>query len=187
MYADDNQMSSAEAVASFPGAQSPVFGVAGLAEGVAGLAGSAALVDEQVGGGRVIAFSIDPNFRAWTQGTQRMLWNAVTGPDASAARAASAGSTPRAEAEQQARRAASALPHLGSEMRIAVAATDADVTARLLREYGAHFVRQRLGVGTLFLVANRRDLSVEEHPFFGQLLADLMDARVDLRWASLNC
>ena len=46
----------------------PDFATSGLAIGVDTLAGTAAVVDEAVGSGRVVSFSIDPNFRAWTAG-----------------------------------------------------------------------------------------------------------------------
>jgi len=39
------------------------------------------LVDEPMGDGRTIVFSVDPNFRAWTEGTQQILWNAILGPN----------------------------------------------------------------------------------------------------------
>ena len=67
-----------------------------------------------------------------------------------------------------------------------MARADAGATAAALRGYGAHFVRQRLGAqGVLFLVANRRDLSVEEHPFFAPLLQRLQEEGVRLRFASI--
>ena len=34
------------------------------------------------------------------------------------------------------------------------------------------------GAEVLFLVANRKDLSFEEHPFFGQVLRDLQAAGI---------
>ena len=69
------------------------------------------------------SFSIDPNFRAWTQGTQRMLWNAIVGPDP-----AGFGTRPRGRLEGAGGgreggrgRAAERLPDLGSAIRIRVA------------------------------------------------------------------
>ncbi|HYJ09318.1 MAG TPA: hypothetical protein VEX18_09915, partial [Polyangiaceae bacterium] len=49
---------------------------------------TAAAVDERFGEGRVVAFNFDPNFRAFTDGTQRMLRNAMFGDDPGTARAA---------------------------------------------------------------------------------------------------
>ena len=53
----------------------------GLALHTQGLAGQPASVDEAFGDGRVILFPFDVNFRGMTQGTQRILWNAIYGPD----------------------------------------------------------------------------------------------------------
>lgn len=47
------------------------------------LAGQPAAVDETFGAGRVVLFPYNLNFRVQTQGTQRILWNAVFGPDPS--------------------------------------------------------------------------------------------------------
>jgi hypothetical protein len=47
------------------------------------LAGQPAAVDEGYGAGRVVLFPFNVNFRLFTQGTQRVLWNAIFGPDPS--------------------------------------------------------------------------------------------------------
>ena len=65
-------------------ARFPVYGgedffVSGFARGESELGGTAAVIDEPVGTGRVVLFSTDPNFRAWTVGMQKMLRNAVLG------------------------------------------------------------------------------------------------------------
>ena len=39
------------------------------------------MVDEPYADGRVVAFAGEPNFRAFTDGTQKILWNAVYGAD----------------------------------------------------------------------------------------------------------
>jgi len=56
------------------------FASSGLALAPDGLPGSAAIVDEAYGRGRVTIFGFDANFRGETWGTQRILWNAIYGP-----------------------------------------------------------------------------------------------------------
>jgi Zinc carboxypeptidase len=57
------------------------FETSGLALHTQQLAGQPAAVDEPRGDGRVVLFPFDVNYRAYTQGTQRILWNAIVGPD----------------------------------------------------------------------------------------------------------
>jgi hypothetical protein len=59
------------------------FETSGLALHTQRLAGQAAAVDEPRGDGRIVLFPFDVNYRAYTQGTQRILWNAILGPDPS--------------------------------------------------------------------------------------------------------
>ena len=190
MYQDDAAMKPGlgTVVASYPAPSSPDYATSGLAIKVDSLAGTAAVVDEAVGQGRVIAFSVDPNFRAWTQGTQRLLWNAILGPDpaAFAVGAAPAGSRARAAADKAALDAATALPDLGSAIRIRVGGKDANATIKVLKRYGAEYVRQDVDGDALFLVANRSDLSYDEHPTFTLIVRDLETARIDLKAASLE-
>src|SRR3712207_6973997 len=49
----------------------PDFFVSGFADGAEELGGTAAVIDEPVGDGRAVLFSFEPNFRAFTDGTQR--------------------------------------------------------------------------------------------------------------------
>ena len=188
MYEDDRVMKPGlgTAVATFPSAADAAFATSGLTLGIDALAGTAAVADEAVGEGRVVSFSFDPNFRAWTQGTQRLLWNAIVGPDpVGFGAAAPAGSKERAAAEKAAQDAAAGVVEFGSAIRIRVAASDAAATARILNRHGAEVVRIDLGGEVLFLVANRKDLSFEEHPYFGTVVRDLERAGIDVRAASL--
>jgi hypothetical protein len=57
------------------------FETSGLALHTHRLAGQPAAVDQTYGRGRVVLFPFDLNFRGITQGTQRILWNAIVGPD----------------------------------------------------------------------------------------------------------
>jgi len=59
------------------------FEVSGASLHTQRLAGQPAAVDEPFGSGRVILFPYNVNFRLSTQGTQRILWNAIFGPDPS--------------------------------------------------------------------------------------------------------
>jgi len=45
------------------------------------IAGTAAVIDQPVGAGRAIVLPFDPNFRLYTVGMQRVIWNALFGPD----------------------------------------------------------------------------------------------------------
>ncbi len=88
-YEYDNVMraSSPEHVAvEFPPADSADWFVSGFAAGAEELGGTAAVVDEPVGRGRTTVFSVEPNFRAFTTGFQKLLRNAVLGDDAAIAR-----------------------------------------------------------------------------------------------------
>lgn len=173
MYNNDDRMSSGlgSPAASFPAPGDPAFHTSGLAIGVDELADTAAIIDEAVGKGRSIVFSFDPNFRGWTEGTQRLLWNALYGPDPAAPGAFSA--SQQAEARNAAMGAAKALPALGKPIRIVVASSDADLTRALLLKYGAEFKELRKAERSIFLIENRQALSREEHPFITDLARDL--------------
>jgi hypothetical protein len=188
MYADDSTMRPGlgAAVATFPEPGSANYATSGLTIGVESLAGTSAVVDEAVGAGRVVTFSVDPNFRAWTQGTQRILWNALVGPDpAGPAVALAAGSRERAPAEKAAAEWVAKVPSLGSAIRIRVAAADAAAAGKILDRHGAEWYAVEAGNETLFLVANRDDLAYDEHPFFGLLVRDLDKAGIKMLAASL--
>ena len=189
MYLDDRTMQPGlgDAVATIPGAGDPDFATSGLAIGVDSLAGTSVLVDEAVGveGGRVISFSIDPNFRGWTQGTHRLLWNAIVGPNPSGVTGLVAGSQARVAAEKAALDAAAKLPELGSAIRVRVALKDAKATAQILQRRSSEVVRIDLGAETLFLVGNKKDLGAHEHPWFGLVIRELENAGIDVRAASL--
>jgi hypothetical protein len=72
---------AASAVVRFPAATSPRWFISGFAEGAEELGRTAAVVDEAYADGRVVAFAGEPNFRAFTDGTQKLLWNAIYGAD----------------------------------------------------------------------------------------------------------
>jgi len=41
----------------------------------------AVVTDEPSGNGRVISWATDPMYRGYTEGTKRLLWNAIVQPD----------------------------------------------------------------------------------------------------------
>lgn len=175
MYVNDAVMTPGlgQAAARFPALGDPVFHTSGLAIGVDELANTAALVDEAVGSGRSVVFSFDPNFRGWTEGTQRLLWNALYGPNP-AVPPLSVSPKERASALDTASRALKAMPDTGGKaMRIVVAPADADQTRAVLQRYGAEFKVSAKKERTVFVIANRDGLSGEEHPFAADLAREL--------------
>ena len=188
MYQDDARMAPGlgSAVGTFPAFGDPDYATSGLTIGVQTLAGTSVVSDEAVGSGRVISFSIDPTFRGWTQGTQRLLWNAIVGPDpAGFGPGLLAGSKARAAAEKAALDAASALPDVGSAIRIRVSRADAAATAKILARRSSEVIRIDLGNETLFLIANKKDLSVEESAVFTLAIRELGQAGISLIAASV--
>jgi hypothetical protein len=133
-----------DAPVTYPPADSPDFFLSGYGEGVERLGGTAAVVDEAVGQGRVVAFASDPNYRAFTEGSAKLLRNAILGPDpqrAARARASRAGSPALEASAARARRTL----HGGSEdLWLAVPRADAPAAAAVLRRLGA---RPQVGYG----------------------------------------
>lgn len=82
----DKQMSGngAAVIASFP---AKPF-VSGYAQQAATLAGSAVEAVNRVGGGSVTVFSLEPNFRAYTDGTAKLLFDALLATPGAAAKLA---------------------------------------------------------------------------------------------------
>jgi hypothetical protein len=68
----------------YPMAGDPDWFVSGFAEGEEQLHGTGAVVDQAYGDGRVVLFGFDPTFRALTDGTAKILRNAVLGPEPAA-------------------------------------------------------------------------------------------------------
>jgi hypothetical protein len=160
----------------------PVFGsqdffVSGFARGEEELGGTAAVADEPVGAGRLVLFTTDPNYRAWTKGMQRILWNALFGADPWPGRAPDAGSPARAADEAAAVAAAEALPDQ-SAIRLSVHARDTDATQALIRRYTTAYTVAKATGKVTFLLANPDGLAADEHPFIGLLSQDLVDAGI---------
>ena len=179
LYDYDDVMTIVDGAAPvrFPAFASEDFFVSGFASGEDELGGTAAVADEPVGAGRLVLFTTDPNYRAWTQGMQKVLWNALFGPDPWAGRAPNAGSAARAADEAAAIAAAQALPD-SSAIRLSVHQRDADATRALVRKYTASYTVAKSTGKVTFLIANPDGLSADEHPFVGLLSEDLVDAGI---------
>ena len=103
------------------------FFVSGYERGADELRGTTAVVAERYADGRVVLFAGDPNFRAFTDGTQRILWNAILGGDP-APDGLDAATAPAATARAAA--AARGVHQLGDDATVTVtAARQASVLA----------------------------------------------------------
>jgi hypothetical protein len=81
MFENDDTIKIQPSLSPLRYPKADAFDTSGLAAGTYKLVGEAASVDEPFGDGRVVLFPFDMNFRGMTQGTQRILWNAIYGPD----------------------------------------------------------------------------------------------------------
>ncbi|GII89824.1 M14 family zinc carboxypeptidase [Sinosporangium siamense] len=179
-YGYDNVMrpaNPAHAAVSYPAAGSPDWFVSGFQIGAAELAGTAAVVNEPVGSGHAVLFAADPNFRAFTDGTAKLVVNAITAdlPGAAAdtrARAAQGGS-PEAAA------AAAAIPDGDSPIRLTVKAADKEKAAAVLSGLGGTWTEQEAsGDAVRLVVANPEGHGMHEHPWAAKLPGALRAAGV---------
>jgi hypothetical protein len=166
----------ADVVVSYPAADSPDWFTSGFASGAAELGGTAAVVDERVGRGRTVAFATEPNFRAFTDGTAKLLLNAIVGRDP--ARTGSPAAAELSAARRSAEARAAALPGAPRPIRVSVPAAAADRTEAVLRGFGAQWSRRDTGGRAAFTVANRAEQGVDQHPWARDLPAALSRAGV---------
>ncbi|TDC85227.1 M14 family zinc carboxypeptidase [Actinomadura sp. 7K507] len=148
---------------SYPEADSPGWFVSGFERGAAELGGTAAVVDQPAGEGRSVLFAAEPNFRALTDGTAKLLHNAILGPDPEQEAA------PRASATAKAAREAARLPSPESPIRVSVKRAEAAEAASVLRSVGAKWSESRSGGVVHYVVDNPRGLPTDHHPFAARL------------------
>ena len=178
-------MQSGDAVVRYPSTSSPDFATAGKAKRMSMLTGASVVSDESFGKGRVISFSIDPNFRAWTLGTDRMLWNAITGPNPRSTQA-SLSARERVAAVKAAKRAERRHLEVGNAIRIAVSEAEAAAAMSAIRSIGLQPIQSRLGDSSrLIVVPNVENLGLEESRQLSLVLPRLKRAGVTVLWASL--
>jgi hypothetical protein len=70
-----------DVVVAYPPYNSPEWFRSGFALRDRRFARSPVVTDETYGAGRVISMSNEPDFRGYTDGTERLLWNAIVQPD----------------------------------------------------------------------------------------------------------
>ena len=173
-YEYDNVMNAPQGnvAVSFPSIKSKLWQISGYARGARELAGSAAVVDERYHSGRVVLFAADPNFRAYTDGTQKILWNAIYGGNPTSAQPG--GGIQRAAldtARAKAARAFSDLRSYANKMVITVPADASSDVAQLIASYGHSSVSVALGHGLVqYLV---RTGPAEASRFANSLARDL--------------
>lgn len=144
----------------YPAAGDPDWFVSGFATGEEQLLGTSAVMDDRVGDGRVVLFGFDPNYRAFTGGTQQILLNAITGPDPSAAaRAPLIAPTATAVSTASDRLVISVRP--GAASRVQALLDDRGASADVVRSPGVVSFRIDLGGKT-----------ADEHPWAQDLAAD---------------
>ena len=147
----------------YPSAGDPDWFVSGFAEGEEQLHGTAAVVDEAYGDGRVVLFGFEPNYRAFTDGTAKLLRNAILGPVPDTL---AAGMAPgRAPVRQQATAAAT------DRLVLSVRPGAEDEVRELLQRYDARADVVRSARTVSFRV-DLDGLRSDEHPWAQQLADD---------------
>lgn len=173
-YASQPLMKAADpgdVAVSYPAATDPDWFVSGYQEGAEELGGTAAVVDEKVGAGRSVQFATDPNFRSYTDGTAKLLFNAVTG-------GGSGGTSTAASARRLASRAARDLDAPGQDIRIAVRPGAASGTEAALRGIGVRWSKLTTDRQVTYVIANRWGDAAGERAWIRRLPATLRAAGV---------
>ncbi len=154
------------------------------------LKGTVAVVDEPFGAGHAVLFSYDPLFRAYEESGEHLFANAVLYPptEGDAAESLGAGavdlaSGPGRAAARQAQRASVEAGIYTSTWRpitIEVAVSHLAEAEAIVGSYTQKVRIDRVGHSAFFVIANRRGLDAEEHPFADDLIVALQRAGVRL-------
>ncbi|MER7891604.1 M14 family zinc carboxypeptidase [Micromonospora sp. NPDC094482] len=161
------------------------FWANGYTVGVDALRGTAAVVDEPTGSGRAVLFAFNPLFRAYNENGLHLVANALLYPATVGAGERSA--PPTAPGVDPARARAAAAPvaaDLGGEWRpitIEVASADLARTRSVVERFTGAARTSVAGGSAYLVIPNPTGLQVDEHPFLGDLVRALRDARVPLR------
>ena len=153
---------------SFPAAGTEDFYVSGYADGAAALGGTPAVLDERVGRGRTIAFSFEPNFRAFTDGTQVLLRNAIFGR----------GHGRHGKGDLAARSAARRLQAPHSAVRVVVTKRGARAAQRVLSRFGLRYRAERSARRVAYAIPYRDADGGDRPQWTSDLAAALRDGNV---------
>ncbi len=140
----------ASVAVAYPPAASEDFFVSGFAEGEEELGGTAAVTDEAYGDGSVVLFASEPNFRAFTDGTQKILRNALAGPDRHKPAHGPGGPAGAAE-RRSAVQAAAGVDDLGGDLLVTVRRAAADRAEAVLAGNGLQATTVPTRAGTVQL------------------------------------
>jgi len=168
----------------FPSSE-PDFFTSGYATGHDPLKGSAAIVDETRGSGRVILFSGEPNFRGFVEGASFFLANSLIYPLGAAPQTVDTAGGAAADDVTRARISSDVAYGPGRPIRIEVPEAHADTALAVLQGFTAN-VRQEAARGSVFFeIPNPEGMSAEDHPFSRELLPALGAAGVTILSAIL--
>jgi hypothetical protein len=165
-YEFDAVMRSPYAVVSYPSASSPSWATSGYVAGAEELGGTAAVVDEPVGAGRTVLFAGEPNYRALTDGTAKLLFNAILGPN------------PAASPALAAARPAVDASWLESPIRVTVSTVDAAAARSVLNSLDTGWTERWVADRVLFVHDNPAGLAADQHPWATRLPRALTAAGV---------
>ena len=181
LFDDDDVVTEGPTVfpVRFPRGPTNGFFVSGLAFGERQLYGTPAVIDERSRNGRVVLMPSDPFSGGHMEGSRKILWNAIFGPNPPQDGRVDLEAFDRAA--ESARRAAFAEPSWPMAIRVSVASSDEDDVRRMLRRFRARFVVRHDGDVARFRIRNPRELTAEEHPWVNDLALGLQRSGIDVR------
>jgi hypothetical protein len=163
----------------------PDFFVSGYASGADVLKGTAALVDEKLGAGRVVLFSGETDYRVYTTGTAFLLANAIAYPLSAAPATTDVLSGAAASAVASAVASAGPETGPGQPIQIEVPANQTKAAVGVIQQFTTTVTVKRARNSAFLTIPNPAGLDAEEHPFAIQLVPALEDAGVKVRSAIL--
>lgn len=193
MYNRDPVMKAANpanVVASYPAEDSSDWYVSGYQEGAEELGETAMEISEPIGTGNVTVFSIDPNFRGFSDGSAKLLYNAIlTSRGTQVAKkqmakqdenpAPQVNSPKRAAAKKQAQKAADQLVRpVDPALEVRVRPADAKKAEQLISTHGVDVRVEKTGKSVSLIVDAGKYASPDPAPWVLGLADELTHAGV---------